>query len=60
MFIRPYTYDVFTYLATAKPPASTTSHAPATTSITNTNNGQRFASSLALILGTAAALFFFN
>jgi len=42
------------------PPTSTRRPQVEETAPPNTNNGQRFASSLALVLGTVAALVFFN
>jgi hypothetical protein len=42
-------------------PTSTSTRGTSTnTPPANSNNGQRFASSLALVLGTVAALVFFN
>ncbi|KAK4659557.1 hypothetical protein QC762_111340 [Podospora pseudocomata] len=45
---------------TTAPPTSTRRAQETETAPPNTNNGQRFASSLALVLGTVAALVFFN
>jgi hypothetical protein len=41
-------------------PTTTTTRTTQTTAPANSNNGQRFASPLALVLGTVAALLFFN